>query len=266
MIFKCAQYSGMMLALLMSLAISSVAQPRVDILCYHTFLGKPSIYTDFSVTELRGQITSLRNQGAQFITLQQAFSGQFQGEHGVVLFIDDGNMSAMQAYESVLKPMGIKPVFAIYPNVISNASFAMTWGEVKQVVEDGCEIASHGYYHLYLTSDFGKKDPTGFDREIRVSKQVLEEKLGIPITAFVYPFGLVSPAAKSAIAKAGYKYAFSLEQAPLNLAHQDAYELPRYMVTRSYQPQVFLKRVNKPVIGKNEGLLLTPEHHFPIVK
>lgn len=211
--------------------------PQTYVLCYHTFLAKKQFPTDFSIAEFRQQIAEMQSRGIRFVSLADVVKGQKYDCPTAVIFIDDGNISAYQAYQSVLKPLGIKPVFAIYPNVISHVRFAMTWDQLQEVLREGCEVAAHGYYHLYLTDKFYREDPTGFDREIRVSKQILETHLGVPITTFVYPFGLVSESAKTAIREAGYTQAFSLNQAPLDLETQDPYQLPRYMITRPNPPR-----------------------------
>jgi len=208
-------------------------QAKAYILCYHTFLGKPKVFTDFSIQEFEQHIHLLKKNGFSFITLKQLKQKQYQGNKNVVLIIDDGNKTAYEAYYRVLKPLGIKPVFAIYPNVINKAKYAMTWVQLKTLVREGCEIGAHGFYHLYLKSEFAIKDPKGFEKEIVHSKQVLEKELGIGITDFIYPFGVKSPEAVTLLKKSGYTHAYSLKVKPVELDKEDVYDMPRYMLTRS---------------------------------
>jgi peptidoglycan/xylan/chitin deacetylase (PgdA/CDA1 family) len=206
---------------------------KAYVLCYHTFLGKPKVFTDFSISEFSSHIQLLRSNGFSFITLKQLKQKQYSGNKNIVLIIDDGNKTAYQAYKIVLKPLGIKPVFAIYPNVISKAKYAMTWGQLKEVVQEGCEIGSHGFYHLYLKSKFYQEDPKGFEKEIVYSKKVLEKELGISVQDFIYPFGVKSPEAVSLLKSTGYAYAYSLKVKPVEMDTEDHFDMPRYMLTRS---------------------------------
>ncbi|NBV42312.1 hypothetical protein EBR96_06040, partial [bacterium] len=142
---------------LLGVILSSVGYAKettgnVTILCYHTFLGKPKIVTDFSIAEFADQIDTLRKKGYQFVTFDQMKKGQINGK-SVLLVIDDGNISAYSAYEQVLKPRHIKAMFAIYPGIVNRVKFAMTWDQVRQLVADGNEIASHGYFHEFLNKD-----------------------------------------------------------------------------------------------------------------
>lgn len=209
------------------------APASVTVLCYHTFLGKPKISTDFSLSELKDQMNTLKQYGYSFITLQALMAGTFSGEKNIVVIVDDGNISAYKAYQEVFKPLHIRPVFAIYPNVIGHVRYALSWEQLNYFVKEQCDIASHGYFHLYLTDAFSKKDPKGFHQEIATSKEVLEKHLGYKIKTFVYPFGVVSKAAQNKIKEAGYVYAFSLKAKPItSVSSENPWDMPRYMMTR----------------------------------
>lgn len=232
------------LFLVVTHSVSAQSNPskKVYVLCYHTFLGKPKIFTDFSLTELKTQMTTLKNNGYKFVTLHEFESGSYTGVKNALVIVDDGNISAFKAYETVFKPLNIRPVFAIYPNIISHVSYAMTWDQLRTLLRENCDIACHGFYHLYLTTAFFEKDPKGFDREILLSKQLLEKNLKYSIKSFVYPFGVVSPIAQTKIQQAGYTQAFSLKAKPIiDLTSENKWDLPRYMMTRPIAKSVIKK-------------------------
>lgn len=61
-----------------------------------------------------------------------------------------------------------------------------TWDELKELSDSPhVQIASHSLHHRPLTSTHINPE-----NELAASKALLEEKLGIPVTSFVYPFGL----------------------------------------------------------------------------
>ncbi len=205
------------------------------VLCYHTFLGKPAVYTDFSISEFNSHIKTLKNAGFTFVTWSQIAKRQITGTKNVLIVIDDGNRSTYWAYQQVLKPLKIKPMLAIYPGIIGSRRFALTWEHLLEMHKDGCELASHGYFHQYFSEKYAQSHPKDFHNEIVLSQKILAEKSGKPITLMVYPFGVTSNAAIQLMKHSGYQYAFSLRQKPLTPAEIQAhpYDLPRWMMTRS---------------------------------
>ncbi|HOP63161.1 MAG TPA: polysaccharide deacetylase family protein [Spirochaetota bacterium] len=204
------------------------------ILCYHAFLERKDPYS-FSKDQLREQLQRLKNKGFTFITFEDLINNRVQGTNNILITIDDGNKSVYDAYYSVMKPMGIKPVLGIYPAIIGRMHYALSWEELKKLANDGCYIASHGYHHMYLSTKYYKKEPKNFLKEIYYSKKVLERKLGRRIELMVYPFGVFSDIAISELKKAGYKYGMSLKHGICFSPVPDGFEIPRYMLTKPNQ-------------------------------
>jgi peptidoglycan/xylan/chitin deacetylase (PgdA/CDA1 family) len=207
-------------------------------LCYHSFLGKDKIPTDVSIHELKDQFDYLKKSGFQFVTLSQIEKGLIKGHKNVLITIDDGNHSILEANEKVFKPMGIKPLLGIYPNIIGKKDYALNWKELKKLSDEGVGIASHGYYHLLLNDKLYNSDKKAFINEIFKSKKMLCEKLGRNVDTFIYPSGVRSVPAKKLLKEAGYKYAFTIVWGQVNLplnSNVDPYELHRYMISRNFK-------------------------------
>lgn len=82
-------------------------------------------------------------------------------------------------------------------------------GLVKEIAQRGHEIASHGYMHNLAF----KQTPKAFLRDIRTSKQLLEDISGCAVYGYRAPSFSVSPKNKwayDAIAEANYMYDSSL--------------------------------------------------------
>jgi peptidoglycan/xylan/chitin deacetylase (PgdA/CDA1 family) len=206
------------------------------VLCYHTFIGKKNISTDFSVAEFSDQIRRLRAGGIRIVSLDQIQKGQISGTRNALIMFDDGNITAYRAYTEVLKPEKLPAVFAVYPGIIGRLSYAMTWDQLREVHAAGNGVVVHGFFHMYLTDKFAQEKPKEFEDEFRRSKHVLEREMGVSMNAFVYPFGIVSASGKSQLKKEGYTYAYGLTQRPLLVPlsrNADLLDLPRYMLTRS---------------------------------
>ena len=238
---------------------SPAREASVHVIIYHTFLGKAHVSTDFSVDELREHMESLKERGFRFVTMADIERGLVSGPRNVLVCIDDGNRSVMRAYREVLAPMGIKPLLAIYPNIIGRRKYALGWDELRALAADGCEIAAHGFFHLHVNDKLYARNRRYFMDEIHKSKRVLEEKMGRPVTAFVYPSGEKSEHAIREIRAAGYRYAFTINWGTLKVPlerNANPYELPRYMLVRGNWKNVFAlmdRKSLKPGGNGNRG-------------
>ena len=221
--------------------------PQVYVLCYHTFLGKPAINTDFSIQEFRQHIQTFKQSGVRFVTFQDILNNRIKGSKNVFITIDDGNISAKKAYDAVLKPAHIHPLFAIYPGIISKRKFAMTWQDIATLQKDGCHIASHGYFHEFVTERFFQSHPKAFQEEFFRSKQTLLTHHISPITCFVYPFGVTSNRAISTLKASGYQWAFTIVPKPLELPLKvsNPLLLPRFMLTRQNSKALITKIIGE---------------------
>jgi peptidoglycan/xylan/chitin deacetylase (PgdA/CDA1 family) len=210
---------------------------NVFALCYHSFRGKDKIPTDASINELKIQLDHLKKNGYRFISFSQIEQGLVTGHKNILITIDDGNRSIIEANEKVFKPMGIKPLLGIYPNLIGKKDYALNWEELKKLSAEGFDIASHGYYHLPLNDKLFNTDKKAFTNEIYKSKRMLHEKLGRNIDIFIYPNGVRNDSAKKMLKEAGYKYAFTIIWGQVELplsSNADPFELHRYMVSRNF--------------------------------
>jgi peptidoglycan/xylan/chitin deacetylase (PgdA/CDA1 family) len=83
-----------------------------------------------------------------------------------------------------------------------------TWKELRVLSQSPLiQIASHSLHHSPLTSKH-----VDLESELFLSKKLLEKKLSIPITSFVYPFGLFNQKTQ-VLAKKHYKYIFRIGNA-----------------------------------------------------
>jgi peptidoglycan/xylan/chitin deacetylase (PgdA/CDA1 family) len=61
----------------------------------------------------------------------------------------------------------------------------VSWAEVREMSRHGVEFGSHTATH----PDVSILAPARAEQEIRSSKKVIEDKLGVPVTTFAYPYG-----------------------------------------------------------------------------
>jgi peptidoglycan/xylan/chitin deacetylase (PgdA/CDA1 family) len=82
----------------------------------------------------------------------------------------------------------------------------MSWDELGRLVRAGWEIGSHTCSHPRLTG----LDRAGLDTELRVSREVCEERLGRSCASLAYPYGDHDGRVVEAARAAGYRAAGTL--------------------------------------------------------
>jgi peptidoglycan/xylan/chitin deacetylase (PgdA/CDA1 family) len=101
----------------------------------------------------------------------------------------------------------------------------MTWGQAIEMSRDGVEIGAHTVNHPLLSYE----SDTTVDCELRVSKQVLEEKLGKKVRAFAYPNGDWDERVRRSVEHAGYECAFTTRPGWYN-QRQDPFTIRRILI------------------------------------
>jgi hypothetical protein len=214
-------------------------EDRAFILCWHTFLGNPSIPTDFSLDELARQVDVLLALGYRFVSLEDLLFGRIEGRLNIVATVP-------AAFSKVFAPRGILPALFIYPAVIGNTAYSMSPEQLKNLQDAGCLIGAHGYHHLYVKDELYRQDRIAFDREIYKARDSVEGLTGLPSYAYAYPFGAFSGITKDEVGRAGYAYGFAVKQGFVykDGRFNDNYELPRSVVTREAWSEIraFLDR------------------------
>ncbi len=116
----------------------------------------------------------------------------------VIISFDDGYKDTFLYAAPLLLKYNMTATVFVITNSVGRAAY-MTWDQIKQLQAAGCEIGSHSLWHPYLAKS--KKA----EREIIESKKILEEKLGVAVTAFAYPYGDYNTRIENIVKAAGYK-------------------------------------------------------------
>ena len=134
------------------------------------------------------------------VPLRQQVQANREGrEMGGTLSItfDDGYRDNYEVAAPILKDLGLHSTFFITSGFIESnavpywdADLAtppswMDWSQVRALSDQGFEIGSHTHTHI----DLGKAPLEDIRTELRTSRQVLESRVGKPVTLFAYPFG-----------------------------------------------------------------------------
>ncbi|MGA2654389.1 MAG: polysaccharide deacetylase family protein [Gammaproteobacteria bacterium] len=221
---------------------------QVPILTYHNFdPSVPGSMTE-NTTRFEEQLKWLKDNGYTVIPLKQLVS-YLQGKtatlpaKSVVITVDDGKESVYKYMYPIIKQYNIPVTLFIYPSAISNASYAMTWDQLRELQKTGMfDIQSHTYWHPNFKQDKKKMTPADYQKDLDIqlvkSKKVLEEKMGTSITLLAWPYGIYDPELEQAAKNAGYEMAFSIDGRPANRS-ENAMSQPRYLIVESEDMKTF---------------------------
>lgn len=204
--------------------------------------------------------------------LKAVLSGKltFAGTKALLTF-DDGFHSNAIVAERVLKPLGIKALFFIPPGFIDaktrdeQRSFIaenifrgglgaavpdemapMTWPNLGELLAQGHSIGAHTINHRKLSELADERDRR---REIAQSGDILEQKLGVRVGHFAFPFGgldAIDERAK-AIVRERYEFCHSGLRG-VNAAGTDRYSVLRDAV-QTGDPLPYVRFIVEDALG-----------------
>ena len=154
--------------------------------------------------ELDALLAQLRKLGYQTVS-SRAFRAWQQGqgslpERTVVLTFDDGHASHFDLVAPLLVRYRFAGTFFVTTGYIGKPGY-LTWEQLRKLVFLGMEIGSHGASHRPLT-----ELPAGeVLEELTSSKDLLSQRLGVPIKALAAPGGSWNRTVADASKTAGYE-------------------------------------------------------------
>jgi peptidoglycan/xylan/chitin deacetylase (PgdA/CDA1 family) len=133
-----------------------------------------------------------------------------------------------------VKKYNIPVTLFIYPSCISNASYAMTWEQLKDLQKTGLfDLQSHTYWHPNFKKDKKKLKPADYQKEVDTqlakSKAVLQKHFGTTVDLLAWPFGIYDDELEKDATKAGYVAAFSIDRRNASKSEKIMAE-PRYLM------------------------------------
>lgn len=148
----------------------------------------------------------------------------------------------------LIKKYRIPVTLFLYPSAISNASYAMTWEQIKELKKTGLfEFQSHTYWHPNFKKDKKRLSPAEYEKlvqmQLKKSKERLERELGTKIDMLAWPFGIYDDYLATKAAEAGYVAAFTIERHHAS-ASDNIMMLPRYLMMNTDRGKVFEGIIN----------------------
>jgi len=205
-----------------ALARGAEGRPGHEVLIfdYHRFNTFRADSMTVRVSVFQFQLQYMTEHGYHFIPLARYVAYRMgkapaPPPRSVVITIDDGHESVYTRALPLVERYRIPVTLFIYPSAISNASYAMTWGQLRALKATGLfDIQSHTYWHPNFKIEKRRLTPSQYDKfvdiQLRRSRDVLDKKLGVNVTMLAWPYGIYDKELMQKAAKAGYTAAFAL--------------------------------------------------------
>lgn len=242
--------------LMTAAAHASVTEPHVVILVYHRFSFAAQDSMTVRTDTFAAQLRSLRAHGYQVVPLRDVITWLNDPTatlppRTAVLTVDDGHRSVFE----ILRPIVIRdclPVtLFIYPSAISNASYALTWDQLRTLKQTGLfDVQSHTYWHPNFKIERKRLTAPEFIQFVRAqlqrSRTRIEAEVGGHVDMLAWPFGIYDDQLMALAASEGYVAAFTLDGYAVK--RQSAMlALPRFLIIDAYNASAFAR-----LLGESE--------------
>jgi peptidoglycan/xylan/chitin deacetylase (PgdA/CDA1 family) len=228
---------------------------RFPILMYHGVndtLGTrhPYFETNTSPAVFRSQMQMLAKGGYHALSLDDALcNSRLNASVGrpVVITFDDGYADFYDSALPVLIEFGFTAMMYIVTGftrehrLVKDGKRFMSWTEVRELSKYGIRVGSHTVSHGALC----EMSRFRMENEVRGSKEILEDKLGVPVESFAYPYAFPEHDTqfvkhiRECLQMYGYKNAVSTIVGTAS-RQTDPYLLPRLPVN-TFDDEAFLR-------------------------
>jgi peptidoglycan/xylan/chitin deacetylase (PgdA/CDA1 family) len=172
--------------------------PKVPVLAYHRVTENVEKYNGMAVSpaHFRRQMKFLAENNYTPITLDDWYNTVKHGtklpEKPVIITFDDAWKSQYENALPILAEFNVPATFYVYTAVVGNNT-TMSWQQLRDLARKGHSIGCHSGSHADLTKKFSFENDARYakrlTREIQGAKDKLEEKIGVPVRHFCYPYG-----------------------------------------------------------------------------
>jgi O-antigen biosynthesis protein len=221
---------------------TKTAVGEVPVLMYHS-IGTTAArkFRRFAVPsdEFAAQMDFLAAEGYQPVTaadLAASRSGRPLPPRPVVLTFDDAYTDFYTAALPVLRTHDFSAALYVPTAYVGGTTRfngssgegsrpVLSWQALRDIATEGVEVAAHSHTHPQMD----RVPAEVVSDEAARSRSLLEDKLGLAVEGFAYPFGYWNRAARAAVAGAGFRYAFAVAEL-VTVPDDDMLTLPRLTV------------------------------------
>lgn len=183
----------------------------VPVLNYHMVNDQSDSRLAVGTSEFRAQMDYLAKRGYTSITTDELMGYLKKGTplppKPVLITFDDGYRDNYTNAYPILAQYGFTATIFLITDYVGNDDWYLNWAEVKEMQQKGFVFGSHTLSHTPLTAISLEEA----EKQLRVSREVLEWRLNAPVTYLAYPTGAYNDTIKTMTERAGYHAAFTVD-------------------------------------------------------
>src|SRR5262252_2331509 len=218
-----------------------VADSVLPILMYHGLHadadGVPDPVYSVDPSAFAQQLDWLVEHGFRTLRLRDLDGGTAPPPRSIVITFDDGDISNAQIALPQLAARGMVAEFFVSADFVGRRD-RLSSADLRQLVESGMGVQSHGYSHAYL-DDLRAQD---LEAELVQSKTWIEAAIEQPVIALALPGGRGGERERAAAVAAGYRWLLGSEPGDNHELREGQY-LQRLPITRPLSLTAFAELV-----------------------
>jgi peptidoglycan/xylan/chitin deacetylase (PgdA/CDA1 family) len=233
---------------------------RVPILLYHRFGATVVDGMTITTPVFEAHMKYLHDNGYTVIPLRQLVD-HYRGKapapkpKSVVIVEDDAHKSVYSDMLPVIRKYRYPVTIFTYPSAISNAKYAMTWDQLRELKKTGLfDVQSHTYWHPNFKKERKKLSGPALEQlvmsQLRKSKARLDTELGGRVDMLAWPFGIYDDYLIAKAAEAGYVATFTIERRHAT-ATDSVMKLPRYLMMNADSGKAFVQLLEGNAVKRN---------------
>lgn len=223
----------------------------IPILNYHDISQKFRVgITRVSPSAFWNQMEWISDSGYQSVRLSEIPSLADRGQKLFAVTFDDAYCDLQTTAFPVLCRLGFNAALVVIAGYVGRTNdwearlgsprlHHLDWRQIREWINAGHEVASHGYSHRSLIG----LSSEALNHEIGDSKSEIEDRLGIEIQSFVPPFGRINNRIAESVANCGYRRMCLNTPVPIsvpNLTVMVRRGIHRFDTLASFQRKVLL--------------------------
>ena len=172
--------------------------------------------------DFRAQMQALKDNKISVISMEDLLAW-LNGEKAIpsksaVITLDDEWNSQYYRAWPILKEFGYPFTLFVYTKWVGGGSKAMTWPQLEEMRDAGVDIEAHSVSdHDLRHAPRGQDYTAWLHNEVYGCKETLENKLGVKVIAFAFPYGLHNENVRQTCKEAGYELQFTVYGRHMNV-------------------------------------------------
>ena len=242
------------LLIITSLCNGCASKQEVPVLMYHEITDgrTPGDQTRISLQRFEEQMDWLVENNYNSLSLDELIAciqGARVPDKSFVLTIDDGWKSQLQILP-VLRRHNFKAAFFVFPGMGIEDPYGdyLDWQELQGISDDpNFEVQAHSMTHpwdedsnlvAWVEGHTPGKDRTDAEYELKQSKLILEQRLGVPVNYFAWPAGYFNETLIQMATDSGYQALFTIMDGATRPGG-DRREIPRVFINGACELEGF---------------------------